>query len=242
MQLNCEVCGAALRAEDVRLDIAVAKCHVCNAVYDLSGRKARGLSLPTREKALSRPKAALPSRFQVEEDGQTTRISWRWLSIQHVFMAFFCLAWDSFLAVWYGAALSTENTPLIALIFPIAHLAVGVGLTYSTLAGFLNRTRIEVNRVRLTIRHGPLPWGGNQELPGRDLKQLYGVEVSRTSKGNTTRTYDLMALDREGRQVKLLSGLDEKDQVLYLEQALERRLGIEDAPVDGEIATRTSAA
>jgi hypothetical protein len=33
-----------------------------------------------------------------------------------------------------------------------------------------------------------------------------------------------------------------RHQVLYLEQALERRLGIEDAAVDGEIAVRTTAA
>jgi hypothetical protein len=32
----------------------------------------------------------------------------------------------------------------------------------------------------------------------------------------------------------------EKAQVLYLEQALERRLGIEDAPVAGEVAPRAS--
>jgi hypothetical protein len=39
MQLSCEVCHTPLRAEDVRLDLAVAKCFSCNAVYDLSGRK-----------------------------------------------------------------------------------------------------------------------------------------------------------------------------------------------------------
>jgi len=74
------------------------------------------------------------------------------------------------------------------------------------------------------------------------LTQLYGEETAKTNKGNTTYTYNLFALDREGRKVKLLSNLTDKDQVLYLEQSLERRLGIEDAPVDGEIAVRTPAA
>ncbi|MDY7230752.1 hypothetical protein [Hyalangium rubrum] len=243
MQLSCEVCHSPLRAEDVRLDLAVAKCHACNAVYDLSGRKARGLSAQRPEKLPLRPKVALPSNFRVEEDGPTTRISWRWFNpLTHLFLAFFCIAWDGFLVVWYGIALNMEDKPIIMILFPIAHVAVGVGLTYSTLTGFVNRTRIEVNRDQLTIRHGPLPWRGNQDLPGRQLTQLYGEEVARTNKGSTTYSYDLLALDREGRKVKLLSGLTEKDQVLYLEQTLERKLGIEDAAVDGELARRTHAA
>ena len=65
----------ALRAEDVRLDLAVAKCHSCNAVYDLSGRKARGVTVQPEAKPALRPKAALPPKFQVEEDGMATRIA-----------------------------------------------------------------------------------------------------------------------------------------------------------------------
>lgn len=244
MQLSCEVCQAPLRPEDVRLDLAVAKCHSCNAVYDLSGRKARGSSAPASQEKpkLVRAKAPLPPRFKVEEeDGAATRITWRWFSIIHIFMIFFCIAWDGFLITWYGIAFATDS-PIIMIIFPIAHVAAGVGLTYYTLTGLVNRTTIEVSRNHLSIRHGPLPWPGQMDAPGRQFTQLYGVENSRTSKGTTTYSYDLFALDREGRKIKLITGLTDKDQVLYLEQTLERRLGIEDAPVDGEVATRTSAA
>jgi hypothetical protein len=247
MQMSCEVCHSPLQADDVRLDLAVAKCHSCNAVYDLSGRKARGVVIQPEVKQALRPKAALPPRFKVEEDTTTTRIVWRWFNpVNHLFLLFFCVAWNSFLLVWYGMAFTVgkdgDPVSLIMVIFPIGHVAVGVGLTYYMLTGFLNRTRIEVSRNQLTIRHGPLPWRGNQDLPGRQLTQLYGEEVTSRGKNSVTITYDLHAVDREGRKVKLLSGLTEKDQVLYLEQTLERRLGIEDAPVAGEIASRTDVA
>ncbi|MDC0708280.1 hypothetical protein POL68_07335 [Stigmatella sp. ncwal1] len=243
MQLVCEVCRAPLRPEDVRLDIAVAKCHACNAVYDLSGRKAKGLTMPAQDKPrLVRAKAPLPPKFRFDDDGTRTRISWRWFSFVHIILIFFCIAWDSFLFTWYGIAFSTENTPLIAIIFPIAHVAVGVGLSYYTLAGLVNRTTIEVSRDRLIIRHGPLPWHGNLNVLGRRLTQLYGREKVTSNDGRATFTYELMGMERSGQTVKLLTGLTEKDHVLYLEQILERRLGIEDAPVDGEVATRTPAA
>lgn len=238
MQLDCEVCHAPLRAEDVRFDLSLAKCHACNAVYDLAGRKARGRdpAPASSERRLTRARAALPTKIQVEEYGQSTVLSWRWFKAQHLFMAFFCVFWDGFLVVWYGTLLRSEHAPLVAALFPLLHVGAGVFLTYSTLAGFLNTTRIEVSRSELTIRHGPLPWLGNRTLPGRELTQLYGQEV-RGNKGSLS--YSLFALDKQGRKVKLLSGLDDKDQVLYLEQALERRLGIEDSPVDGELAQRT---
>lgn len=242
MQLSCEVCHAPLRPEDVRLDLAVAKCSACNAVYDLSGRKGRATAAASAEKPkLVRAKAPLPSRFKVDESDGMTRITWRWFSFIHAFLIFFCIAWDSFLVVWYGIALKAD-APLIAIIFPIAHVAAGVGLTYYTLTGLVNRTAIEVSRNHLSIRHGPLPWFGNHELPGRQLTQLFGEEVSSTNKGTTTYSYNLCALDREGKKIKLISSLPDKDQVLYLEQSLERRMGIEDAPVDGEIALRVPAA
>ena len=246
MQMFCEVCGSTLRAEDVRLDLAVAKCHTCNAVYDLSGRKGRAVSPPSELKPVIRPKAALPQRFQVDEDGPVTRITWRWFNPVHIFMAFFCVIWDGFLIFWYGMALSKgasgEEVPLVAILFPLGHLAAGVFITYFTLAGFLNRTRVEVSRDQLTIHHGPLPWPGNKDLPGRQLTQLFGEEITRRSKNGVTVTYDLVAVNRENRKVKLLTGLTERDQVLYLEQTLERRMGIEDAPVEGEVAIRNRSA
>ncbi len=40
---------------------------------------------------------------------------------------------------------------------------------------------------------------------------------------------------RDGRQGKLLSDLESSEEALYLEQVIERALGIKDQPVRGEI-------
>ncbi len=40
---------------------------------------------------------------------------------------------------------------------------------------------------------------------------------------------------RDGRKVKLTSDLESSEEALYLEQAIERALGIKDQPVRGEI-------
>ncbi len=232
MRLDCPSCHTPLSAKDVRLDLALATCHACGAVHDLSERKASSSVPPAK---MPRPRIKPPRRFQLETSDANTRISWRWWSPKYLFMAFFCLAWDGFLVFWYGTAFHTKNAPFMMLVFPLLHVAVGVGLTYSTLAGLLNRTRLEVSRDLLTIHHGPLPWRGNQTLDGRQLKQLYVEQSVRTLKSNAQVNYHVMALDQEGHKVKLLSNLEDKDHALFLEQELERHLGIEDAPVRGAI-------
>jgi hypothetical protein len=242
MQLHCEKCRSPFRAEDVRLDIAVARCHVCDTAHDLSVRKAPEQAVVRSRPTLVRAKAALPPGLQVEDEGTATRISWRWFGLKHLLLLGFCIVWDGALLAVYTSVLTSGNAPLVSLLFPLIHVGVGVWLTYTALAGLLNRTEIDVSRAELTIRHGPLPWPGNKTLPGRSLAQLYVGEVFTKRNASQTAVYNLLAVDREGRKVTLLTNLEEKDQALYLEQVLEQRLGIEDASVDGELATRTQVA
>jgi hypothetical protein len=237
MQLPCEICHAPLRAEDVSFELSMAKCHTCNAVYDLSGRKGRGLAAVPRERPSLRPKPALPESFRMEELDGTTTVAWRWFHVGYVLLALICIAWTVLPALLY-ASWFEGDAPTLATVGLLLFLGTGALLAYMVLTGLVNTTRIEVSRDELRIQHGPLPWFGNVTRPGRELTQLYGQEV----KGKHATTYKLLALDREGHEVLLLEHLDNKEQVLYLEQALERGLGIEDRPVDGELAQRSTLA
>ena len=163
------------------------------------------------------------------------RITRRWFSCVFIFLAFFCVFWDGFLVFWYSIAFGA-GAPLIAKLFPILHLALGIGLTYFTLAGFVNRTTIEVASDELTIQHGPLPWFGNHRLPVDQLEQLYSRQVVNQGKnGRISYSYKVNAVTREGKKITLLSGLTESDQALFVEQQLEQHLGIKDRPVPGEL-------
>jgi hypothetical protein len=68
--------------------------------------------------------------------------------------------------------------------------------------------------------------------------QVYTKEVRHGGKGGGTRTYELHALTRDGRSVKLVSGLAGLDsaQALFIEKEIEKYLGIKDVPVEGEFS------
>ena len=122
------------------------------------------------------------------------------------------------------------------IVFPIAHLAVGVGLTYSTLAGFLNRSYVVIDRDAFSVSHGPLPWLGNLRVPVSQVKQLYCKE----KRGKQT-TYQLSVILKDGRKKDLLSNLDSPEIGFYMEHQIENWLKIPDQAVRGEIPDETSA-
>ena len=84
---------------------------------------------------------------------------------------------------------------------------------------------------RLTVRHGPIPFKGNQTLQAHEIKQLYCQGHGRTNVGN----HKLVAVLNNNRKVTLLSKHANRDMILYLEQQIERRLGIQDKAMPGEV-------
>jgi len=115
---------------------------------------------PTSDSSISRqgirPLRPRPKEVSLQKQGDRLELSWRWFSWKYLPLVFFCVAWDSFLCFWYSMAFST-SAPWIMIVFPIAHVAVGVGLTYYTLAGFLNRSQVILDRTSFSVTHGPLP-------------------------------------------------------------------------------------
>jgi hypothetical protein len=158
-----------------------------------------------------------------------------WFSPQLFFQLFFCVAWDGFLVFWYATAIAAPaKAGPFMFVFPIAHVAVGLALTYRTLAGFLNKTWIIATGESLTIRHAPLPWRGNRTIAVSDVHQIFCEKVASKGRRGSSTSYALSVVLADGRKLQLITALPSADQALFLEQQLEERLGIVAAPVGGE--------
>ncbi len=225
--LTCPSCGAKISVTD---DAARYRCDYCGNEHLIAPQSKPGVAAQAQP---IRPEQPVPASVRIEQDGLSARLIQRWFSWKYIPMAFFCVAWDAFLCFWYSMALGGD-APWIMIVFPIAHLAVGVGLTYSTLCGFVNRTVLEVNRDELAVWFEPLPWPGEKKIKTGELKQLYCKEKVTRGENSTTRTYQLYAVTRDNKETRLLDRLDSPDVALFFEQQLEYWLKITDQPVVGE--------
>ncbi len=230
ISLVCPSCGAQIRASERDRRY---RCEYCGTEHLI--RLQDGQRVDEQPEPRERMPVGRPQSVQVQSDGRSARLVRRWFSLKYVPMAFFCVAWDAFLCFWYGIAFSQENTPWIMIVFPVAHLAVGVGMTYATLAGFLNRTTLEVEREDISLWHGPLPWFGGKDLKTADVKQFYTTEKYKQSKNGGYNVYDLHVITQKGESMKLVGDLEDAQVALFFEQQLEAWLRIEDAPVRGEL-------
>lgn len=235
--LSCRACGAPLQATDLDRRLAIIACASCGSIFDLARRKDRDTGAPEPERpAPARAPVALPERFEVERHGGRLKVRWRWFQAHLLMLVPFAIAWDAFLVNWYGIALKGEagEMNLIMVVFPIAHVAAGLAITYLAVANLINHSAVDVTAGTLRVRHGPLPWLPMPTLPARAIEQLYVTKKVRRNKNGTTVTYELRAITREHAGQLLLGGLPELEQALWLEQELEAHLDIRDRPVAGE--------
>lgn len=252
MQLNCGQCGAPFRAADLQLNRGIAICSACGSVQRLPEPATSEFPNANDARASRKPRGdvPVPARVAVEDHGHELEIRHRWFQWPLLFLLFFAIAWDSFLVGWYWMLTSgpfggDRGIPgpfkLIFFLFPIAHVAVGIGLTYFVMAGLCNSTVIRVVHGMLSVRHGPLPWLGNIDLATEGIEQINcqnKLHKSRDEHGHSTTSihYDVHAVIG-GQQQKLLSGLHDAEHALFIEQRLERFLGIENRQVAGEMAS-----
>lgn len=233
--LACPKCRAGIPASDVNLEALVGKCVACHHVFRIDP-SALGSETSAPAPSPGRPSSITLERGEPSEVFQqayrdssarppaTFTLRRRWFQAQHVFLLFFCIAWDSFLVFWYGSALGTD-APWLMIVFPLAHVAVGVGLTYSVIAGFLNRTTLSLTPETLSVRHGPIPWRGNGSYPRGDIR---GVELTTHVNSGTRSTNpassNVVSLKLADQSLaKLLSGLT-GEEARFIQWTLEDAL------------------
>jgi len=147
-----------------------------------------------------------------------------WLSWRTVPLALFAVVWDAFLVFWYWQALSRPSTPVMAVVFPVMHVGVGIGITYYVLASLVNKTDVAVARAGVTVSTYPLPWTDNRTLSADQITDV--LVRTRTWSRNST-THVVMYADRARKERRLVSGLSQSEQAEFIAQVVRQTLQIE---------------
>jgi hypothetical protein len=167
-----------------------------------------------------------PEGWTVEGEPGRLRLVYRWWGLE----AFFYLALGLIFAGSSTAAfLFTKGPPP----FLVIHWTAGMSLLYFGACTFVNRTTYDLGGGWFRVRHGPLWWPGAIQLPQKSLHQLF-VKCS-SVRVNKQPRWRVMAADRNGVLHRASPLMPSIQHARWLEQTIEKELGIENQRMPGEV-------
>jgi hypothetical protein len=231
IHLQCPACAAPLEAPEGREQFYCRFCGTSVVVPREDHDDDRD-----REVAKPRGPVVIPEKLVVHDYGSELTISWRWFTPAGLLLLPFCIAWNAFLVGWYSLALSSDGPPggfaIIMLLFPMVHVAVGLGLLYACAVLLCNSTKVRVRDHQLTVAHGPIPAGKTQVVEVHEIDQLYvKQELKKARSSNNPLSHTLYCRTKAGREITLLGNNDDANIARAVEHLVEKHLGIEDKPV-----------
>jgi hypothetical protein len=158
------------------------------------------------------------AKLDIQRGSGELTITYSWRTPVMWFLLFFSVVWN---LIAVGALIAGAG------LFMSIHLLAGIGIAWLTLTRLLNKTTLNINRQRLAVTHGPVPWpfAKEQDIPARSLVQLW-VEKSNVTVNNKP-TYNLMARLDNGVKVKLLGAEADRALLQQLETTIETYLNID---------------
>ncbi len=238
--LDCHVCRTPLPPEDLSQSHGMAFCRRCQTLIRLDRYQPPRYQSPMVTTGL-RPQVELPKGWSIQWTAEELCIAYRWFSLKKLLASTFCLflfIWSIWFILPANVIRHNPRDLVDTWLFLLVCLGFGLLSAYVTLANLLNTTTITVKQGCLTVVHAPLPWWHPPPLRTADITQLFVRRVIQESRYGSHKFYEVWAQLRQGREVKLMYGLEAPEQALFIEQQLEMFLGITDRPVPGELERR----
>ncbi len=217
-QVRCPSCQNEIPATDINIHEKVAKCTSCNALFSVQSIMDDLTDEPSMRHEVIRPEGIELFKFQDELE----------ISVRQPFLV--------------GEIMAAVFIPLFVLIFTIAFLtgkfdATAMIIAWSLLAitmiNLLLRKRhkihINVDSRNLSIVWKPRKFMKTRVIPVDEIDQLYVA----TSTGISSIFIVLNGVEGQ-RHIKILSGLRGVSKARYLEQEIEKHLGIKNRKVPEE--------
>ena len=238
--IRCPACDAPLSADRVDFRRGLTACDHCGVVSKLDEFAMPPAGGPSGERsAKAKPPATRPGGWTVSKHGGAVAVRWRWWSAKYLFMLVFGIAWNAFLVVWYGGILGIAGGAINGgggfvfgaagvgmALFGLPFVAIGVGVIYTTAAGFLNRTTVTAGHGEVRVRHAPLPWRGTGSHDATGFTRLFVREQISRGENSTTVTHDLLAATVDGGEAALVRGFEAANEARFLAEALAGALGV----------------
>jgi hypothetical protein len=223
--VRCKNCQAVIDPANIDWERELASCQGCGRLMDLRRERVTAAKAPNDPK---KPRVRVPVDLPVGMSvasvaGERLVIRRRWLRQKHWFLLFLFAAAAIYVA-YLWATVGMNGWLVVGTLFVLSW-------NYNIAVMFVNSTTVSANSDAVTVTHGPMPslFGRNRSLEKSNIDQLYAAKYGAL--------YAVFAKLRGGHEVSLVAPLVTADQAVFIEQQLERALGLVDVAVAGELGS-----
>lgn len=226
---RCTRCASSIAAERVDVARQIATCVACNNLVDLAPQiaAAQTASAQAMAAAAPRPKArppvSLPPGMAMTQGPSGLVLTRRWLRGKHFVMLAVLMPLTAALA-WAWQTRGFEGWMGFAAFFLASW-------DFMLVSMFVNSTTITIGEREIDVRHGPLPslFYTARRVPVADVEQLFAAPFGAL--------FEVGVVLRDKTRVPLVRPVVSEEQALFVEQQIERRLGLVDVEVAGELGS-----
>ena len=220
--VSCPSCSEAVPAENLNLQNSVAKCGSCHAIFSIEEEIAEIKVKGEMKQEIFRPEGIdlfyYKDDLEITMDGHVNQ----W-DIVGLFLFFSAAGFGIPLHLFEGMPILFLMIAILGTLFFIFRL-----MNYKK-----NRTIIDINDRSLTVKHRPNNLKKDRTFLAEDIDQVY-LKYSKTQ-GTMQGTYFLdiyvIVNGSKGQQHQKLLSVNTLTKAKYLEQEIEKYLGIEDRKV-----------
>lgn len=235
MALQCKKCGAPLGRDSIDRKRRTARCSACGASFRLkAGRRKAG---------------ALDKHASVEarEEGDRLVLSMSWRTRRRIHYVILILLFGPPALLCICAKYLTRFGPeytLPDIILPTYAILLPV-LAILSIVLFTSKVVVIVSPRGIRVHDRKWIWPRRKWVDAEDVTQVFGVKQkhkveTRDCHKMSFFRYNLYSRNQYGDRVLLVSQLEIRSQALFLEQAIEKHLGIQDRRVRGEFKNDVS--
>jgi hypothetical protein len=245
VKLFCPMCNAGIRLQDINTRTKMVKCRACRSEFNsttlIEDHIESAADKANKRRNKQKPiVVSRPNTVTVRADGMDLLLIHKWSVSTGIFALLtggivfgIAVANIYFILSGQGFRLMGFMDALLMTMVLGFFLILGASTLIKGMYNLLNSTTLRLSHDTITLKHHPLPWKG-KTLGIEGLQQVF---VRQHPRGKQGTVYSLNVINKDDTQVQLQYGLQE-NVALYIEQEIEKQLGIEDVPVRREYLKR----
>ncbi len=217
MELKCVECGHEFSAEEIDLDQMNARCPSCGMYNTFEDFIYAPLPEPETPQTVLAP----PRGYKIVADAEGAVITHPWFSWRapvYLGCGIALIGIPSMLLNVIGGEGQQVSPAYLPALFAIT--IFGLGLTYFSLAHFLNITRISITADKVSVTHGPIPVPGNAAYARQDVERVISNPTPYRVQTSDGFSYEIQLHLKDGTHHVFLKGFQRKEDADFIRRQM----------------------